>query len=433
MKVLLLASFLDQEVRKHDIFKKDSLVYHKLIRAFGLPERVGKLNDHAPWVRNIIKFLEKQDDVELHVIGPQIRLKKNLVEFEDERVRYYFYSSEWTSLVRISKKYKLWKKLQLSGYYTKRILEKVKPDIVVLSGAENPVVSVSILYAEKYPRYCLCQTVYNNPDREKYGKPKKINQETEKDIFSQLQFFGVFSKMHYDLLKTMRPDATIFKYGYPSTGKLLEPIETEKQYDFVNFALMHGSRKGTPDSIQALAIVKKTFPKVTLNIVGGYDEAGLLRLKELVKNLNLEENVIFTPFFEKKSDLLLHVQKSRFAVLPCKMDNTAGTMTQSMQLGLPLVVYKTPGTPSFNKEKECALIAEHCNVEDLASKMLLLMESPEKAELLRKNAREFQVKLIEYKKKNGDRLIANFKAIIDNYHNGTPIPQEQLFNPEFDN
>lgn len=432
MKILLIAGFLDEEVRKHDIFKKDNPFFHKLVHLFRLPPRVGNLNDHAPWVRSIISFLETQEEIDLHVFGPQIRLKKPLTEFESSGVKYHFYSSEWTSLLRKINRYILWKRLINADFYFKKVLAKVNPDLVVLSGAENPATSISILYADKYPRYCLCQTIYNNPERAKYHSPNKLIQEMEKDIFSKLHFFGVYCKMHYDLLRKMKPDAIIFKYGYPSKGVLLEPTEMEKVFDFVNFALMHGSRKGTTDSIQALAIVKQKFPNVTLNIVGGCDESVRAMLDSMVKELGLEDNVTFTPFFEKKRDLLLHVQKSRFAVLPCKLDHTSGTMNQSMQLGLPLVVYKTTGTPTFNREKECVLIAEKGNVEELAQHMLTLLAQPEKAEQLAKNAREYQEKKAEYNKGNGDRLIANFKAIIENFQRGTPIPQNQLFNPETD-
>ena len=432
MKVLLIAGFLDEEVRKQDIFKKDSPFFHKLVRLFRLPSRVGNLNDHAPWVRSIISFIETQEDIDLHVFGPQIRLKKHLTEFELRGVKYHFYSSEWTSLLRKFNRYNLWKRLKNADFYFKKVLAKINPDLVVLSGAENPATSVSILYADKYPRYCLCQTIYNNPERACYSIPNKLIQDMEKDIFSNLQFFGVYSKMHYDLLKKMKPEASIFKFGYPSKGKLLEPVETEKQFDFVNFALMHGSRKGTPDSIRALALVKQKHPKVSLNIVGGFNEDGRAEMEQLVKELRLEENVTFTSFFEQQSDLLLHIQKSHFAVLPCKLDHVSGTMNQSMQLGLPLVVYKTTGTPAFNHEKECVLIAEKENVEELAQHMLTLMEHPEKAEMLANNAREYQKNMMEQKKQNGERLVANFKAIVENYRNGTPIPQEQLFDPEKD-
>lgn len=430
MKILLIAGFNNQDIRQLNIFKKSNFFFHWLIRLFGLPPRVGLLNDSAPWITELISFFETRNDIELHVVGPKIRLKRRLSEFELRGVKYHLFSSEWTSFLRITEKYSLWKTFQLSGYYTRKILNKVKPDLVVLSGAENPAVAVSIFSAAKYPRYCLCQTVYNNPERTRFGLLKKINQETELEIFSQLRFFGVYSKLHYDLLKSINPDAIVFKFNFPTRCNLLESINVKKQYDFVNYALMHGERKGTPDTIKALAIVKNIFPKVTLNIVGGCDESIRIKLNEKVKDLGLEENVTFTPFFEKKSELLQHVQKSRFAVLPCKLDHISRTMTQSMQLGLPLVVYKTTGTPAFNREKECVLIAEKGNVEALAQHMLTLMEHPEKAELLARNAREYQEKNAERYKEDGERLIENFKAIIENYQHGTSIPQNQLFNPE---
>lgn len=432
MKIVLIAGFSNPEIREHLVFKKDHKLYHWLIRLFHLPARVWEFRDHAPWIPSLISDLENREDVELHVVGPQIRLKNHVEEFSLRGVHYHFYRSDLTSLLRKVGNYRVWKSLQNASRTTSRIIRRINPDIVVLSGAENPATSINILYAKDYPRLCLCQTIYNNPERSQYSNPNRLIQEMEKDIFSHLQYFGVYCGMHYRLLRKFRPNATIFKFGYPSKGKLLDPVEVEKEYDFVNFALMHGSRKGTTDSIQALAIVKKKYPNVTLNIVGGCDPAGLENLTQMCEQLGVTENVIFTPFFEKKEDLILHVQKSRFAVLPCKLDHTSGTMSQSMQLGLPLVVYKTTGTPAFNREKQCALIAEKENVEELAQHMLSLMDNPELAEELRRNAHEFQEHKAKEHKLNGDRLIATMKAVIDNYRDGTPIPEVYLFNLEKD-
>lgn len=430
MRLLLIAGFLDADVREQKIFRKDSRLFHWVIKMFGLPSRVGYHNDHAPWVRSLISFLENQENIDLHVVGPQIRLKKRIVEYEQRGVHYHFYNSEWSSLLRIINHYRIWKRLQTAGPLTRRIARKVNPDLVILSGTENPATSISILYVNKYPRYCLCQTVYNNPERALYSIPNRLIQDMEKDIISELQFFGVYSEMHYKLLREMNPNAFIFKFGYPSNGILLEPIETAKQFDFVNFALKHGSRKGTQDSIQALALVKKVFPNVTLNIVGGLDDSVRSQIDCLVKELDLNNNVIITPFFREKKDLLIHIQKSRFAVLPCKLDYTSGTMIQAMQLGLPLVVYRTQGTPLFNSKKECALIAEKNDIIGLASKMLYLMENPNEAALLSRNAREIQEKIILRSRENGSHLINNFTAIINNDRIGVPIPENQLFNPE---
>lgn len=432
MKIVLIAGFSNAEIREHLEFKKDHKWYHWLIRMFRLPARVGVIHDYASWVPSIISVIERQDDMELHVVGPQIRLKKSMETFQLRGVTYHFYQSEWTSLIRILNKYKLWKRLQRSSHYVKLVIDEVKPDLIVLSGAENPATSIGILASDKYPRLCLCQTIYNNPERSQYSNLNSLKLDMEMDIFRQLKYFGVYSSMHYSLLRDYRQDATIFKFGYPSKGTLLVPSEVKKEFDFVNFALMHGSRKGTPDSIRALANVKKKYPEVTLNIVGGCDPKGMKQLKALVSELDLVKNVIFTPFFENRSDLLLHVQMSRFAVLPCKLDHTSGTMSQSMQLGLPLVVYKTTGTPSFNREKQCVLIAEKGNVKELAQHMMSLMENSDLAETLRKNAREFQEKKAEIAKQNGIRLVETFKAVIEKEQQGKDIPQELFFNPEKD-
>lgn len=432
MKIVLIAGFSNPEIRNHLQIRKDSKWYLSLIRLFRLPARVGELRDYASWVPSIIGCVEQEKDIELHVVVHQKRLKQSVQTFQLRGVTYHVYQSEWTSLMRICNNYRLWKRLQRSTHYVQQVVDEVKPDLIVLSGAENPATSIGILASDKYPRLCLCQTIYNNPERSQYSNPDSLKLEMEMDIFHHLNYFGVYSSMHYNLLREFRPEATIFKFGYPSKGMLLEPSEVKKEYDFVNFALMHGSRKGTPDSIQALAIVKKKYPNVTLNIVGGCDQKGMEQLKSLVAELDLEANVSFTPFFEKRSDLLLHVQKSRFAVLPCKLDHTSGTMTQSMQLGLPIVVYKTTGTPSFNREKQCALIAEKGNVEELAQHMLSLLENPELADTLRKNAREFQEKKAEMSKLNGNRLIETFKAVVAREQQGKDIPEELLFNTDRD-
>lgn len=433
IKILLIVGFSDSEIREHLSFRKESKLFHNLIKLFRLPARVGHIKDHALWVRNIILDFEKRDDIELHVAGPHIRLKNSIEEFESRGVRYHFFRSEFSAFARLIKNYHLWKFLQRSGYYTQKILKRVNPDLVILSGAENPVTSVSILYANQYPRLCLCQTVYNDPEMHRFSAGDSLKIAVEQAILSEVRYIGVYCKKHYDLVKQqITEDQYVFKYNYPPRGKLLEPTETAKKYDFVNFAATHGKGKGSHDSIRALAIVKKNYPEVTLNIVGGCSEKVKKELLELIKELGLESNVIFTPFFEDRNDVLLHIQQSRFAVLPSKVDNTSGTMSQAMSLGIPIVVYKTSGTPAFNKEKECALIAEMDDVEGLANHMLTLMENPEKAEMLKKNGRWYIENRMHLHSNNWERLVNCFLPIIDNYKNGSPIPTEGLFNPETD-
>ena len=433
-KILLISGFTNSEIREHLTFRKNNVFFHYLIKLFHLPVRVGEFRDTTPWVRSIIEYYEGREDIELHVMAPHILLDHPVQSFVMRDVTYHYYRSEFTSFVRLVKSYKIWKMLQRTGHYAKKIIKEVKPDLIVLSGAENPQSSVSVLYAGGYPRVCLCQVVYNDPDRYKYTRPNHLIAKLEKDVFANLNYFGVYCKKHYELLKQQTNNKYIFKYNYPprSNVKAIKLNHIEKQYDFVNFAAAHSLAKGTHDSIRALALVKREYPNVTLNIVGGCDEKLKIELSQLIKELGLEDNVIFTPFFEKRIDLIFHIQKSRFAVLPCKLDNTSGTMNQSMHYGIPLIVYKTMGTMAFNKDMECALIAEMNDINGLANHMLTLMNDADRAERLKRNAIRYRETLRDSSRTNWERMTIGFQYIIDNYKNGVAIPQELLFDPRKD-
>ncbi len=433
LKVCMVCHFSNAEVRLHLPLDESRKLYTFVRKMLGMPTKGKVYGDIAPWDTSTINYFRDRGDIELHVISAHSGLKKRMVSFENQGVHYNFVKCEVaTMLKRVIPNAKIWQMLNPMVKDVHHLIGEIKPDIVLLIGLENAYYSGTVLGIKDYPVYGLCQTIYNNPERTVYSEVDSKNAITEMKILNEHRYFGVYCKKHYDLLKELAPGVNIFKFGYPSKGTILKPTLCEKKYDFVNFAMGMSAKKGFTDAIEAIAIVKKTYPNVRLNLVGGGSLEQKNKLAYLAEGLGVKENVLFTPFFEKQSDMFLHIQQSRFALLPCKMDNVSGTMTQAMQLGLPMVVYKTTGTPALNREKECVLIAENSNIEDLAAKMLDLMDHPEKAEVLAQNAREFQEKRAEINKGNGDRLVANMRAIIDNYRNGILIPQEQLFNPDYD-
>ena len=428
----MICHFSNSDVRER--LPLDSRRFYALVRRFlGMPTKGKGYGDIAPWDTGIINAFRERDDVDLHVISAHQGLKKRVVSYEDKRIHYNFVRCDIANMLKqLIHNDDLWRKFNPMAMDVHRLVSRINPDIVLLVGLENAYYSSTVLGIKDYPVYGLCQTIYNNPERGLYGEVDKKNASTEIAILKQHKYFGVYCRKHYDLLRKLAPDAIIFKYGFPSNGKLLQPKPCEKTYDFVNFAMSMSNIKGFTDAIEATAIVKRTHPDVRLNLVGGSTAEQKAELTQLVEHLNLQNNVTFTPFFEKQQDLFHHIQQSRFALLPCKMDNVSGTMTQSMQLGLPLVVYKTTGTPALNREKECVLIAEHNSIADLATKMNLLLENPAKATTLSENAREYQENRMARENQNTERLITNMKAIVANYRHNTPIPDKQLFNPEKD-
>lgn len=427
IKVVLICHFSTKDIRGN--LKLDNRRLYAFLRGvLRMSEKNNSYGDIAPWVTYIIDNLSRRSDLELHVISAHTGLKGFTSSFQINKVNYYFVKADYTTfLKRLIKNDKLWRMLNPMRFVVKKIVNKISPDVVNLIGAENAYISGTILNIHNFPIYVLCQTIYNNPNRSLYGQVDSKNATTESLIFQKEQYFAVHGKMHYDLLISMKPNAIIFDWKPFSPLPEVE-IVSNKQFDFVNFAMELSSKKGFHDSIKALAEVKHKYPKVKLNIVGGSDSSVKSELLNLIDSLGLQNNVVFTPFFAAQEDLFQHLQYSRFAVLPCKMDNIAGTMLQAMHYGLPLVVYETSGTPLLNEEKETVLIAENSNVSCLAKKMLELLDNPHKARQLQKHAVEYSAK---YSNNNEivDRLISQYRAIINHYYHNIPIPKDLYFIP----
>jgi glycosyltransferase involved in cell wall biosynthesis len=310
----------------------------------------------------------------------------------------------------------------------RKIVRNEHPDIVALMGAENAYISGTILGLEKeFPIIFKAQTIYNNPDRGKHGIVDSKNAYVERLIFDAIPYASVTTKMHYKLYRQFNTTSYNFPWSFATTFPECNE-QVSKQYDFVNFAASMSDAKGYADAIKALALVKKHYQNVVLNLVGSAAPEIIKRYHELVSEYGLEKNVIFTPSFEKQEDVFKHIRKSRFAVLPYKLDYISSTTYQVMHYELPVICYQTEGTPTLNKEKECILIAEMNNVEMLAEKMCLLLSNKEKQDLLRKNAKE----LVDKKndgKRISDEIIAGFEAIVNHFNTGEKINSHLICNP----
>lgn len=423
IKVAFVCHFSNAAVREHLPLGERKL-YTLLRKLLRLPTRKRGYGDVAAWDTYMIELLRKRDDIDLHVISAHSGLKRRRCSFEMEGVHYDFVRCDVATMLKhFIPSPALWHKLNPMRPVVHRIVKKAKPDIIALIGAENPHISGTVLGIKNIPLILKCQTIYNNPERVKTGEFDEKNAYVERLIFQDLRYVSVGSGMHCRLFRQFNTTAYNFRW---KLGNLLPEVKPlEKEYDFVNFAMAMIPKKGYPDAIQALAIVKKQYPQVRLNLVGGGSKEDEEALRQLVTSLRLEDNVVFTPFFERQEDLFQHLQKSRFAVLPCKLDSVSGTIRQAMHYGLPVVCYKTEGTPKINNEKECVLIAENGSVEDLASKMLLVLGNKEKAEELRLNAKEYSCRWDD-DEGNQRQMVDTFFAVVNNYCNGTPVPERLL-------
>lgn len=431
-KAILLCHFSNEEIRAQlpvSISGLEAIVR----RLLGKSNKAAKGNDFAPWITNLIREFEKFDDLELHVVAPVSNLSKRIVEFDMRGVHYHFFKGslsfpfEQLAAKTTGSKHRFTHNTRL----VQALVEKIKPDIVNLVGSENPYYSATILGIKNIPVYVTAQTVYTNPDRMRLsGHVSKLRWNIELKIHRKESYFGCGGRMHRDLILRNNPNAIIFKKFFPIQRPTAVKPE-KKIYDFVSFSQSVSAKKGADDAVEALYLVRKKYPEVKLNLIGHFNAAsdhGKNLLKR-IDELGLTKNVVFSPYFPKHEDMHQHTQKSRFALLPVKLDIISGSIIEAILLDLPLVTYRTTGTPYINKDGECILISAIGDIEALANNMIKLMESPELAERNKIKAKEFVNRTFD-NKLSAERLFENYKAVVNHYNKGTAIPDELLFSTE---
>ena len=425
IKVALICHFSNKAVREH--LPLDSRKFYSRIRSlFGFPKKSDGYVDLASWDTNLIDNLSGRDDVELYVISAHSGLKRSQVHFSIDNVRYWFLRCELATMMKhFIKSPALWHKLNPMRRRVRCIIHKINPDIVALVGAENAYISGTALGLEnEYPVIVKTQTIYNNPKRAELGSFDAKNSFVEKRIFNRIKYFSVTTKTHCDLFRTYNSSAYNLKWSFATSFP--EVSQLPKEFDFVNFAMTMSVKKGYHDALRALAIVKTSFPDVKLNLVGGGTDVEIRAVNQLVEQLGLSENVVLTPLFPNQSDMFQHIQKSRFALLPCKLDYVASTIRQAMYYRLPVICYNTEGTSRLNIGGERVLIAANGDYKDLASKMLVFLNDPMTADRLRNAAKDYADSRND-NKKISDQIVADFKAVIDNFRFKIPIPEDLLY------
>jgi len=298
--------------------------------------------------------------------------------------------------------------------------------VLVLIGAENPYYSITALDVRNKPLIVFCQTVYSNPDRQRLsGQVDMHRWNLEQQIHASTRYFGCGARMHRDLVLKNNPEAIVFKIRFPEIRPRLI-VDIKKDHDFVFFAAGVTKKKGIEDAILALSQVKMKFPRVTLDVVGKCAADYKAHLLDMITKLDLDGNIEFHEYFPQQSDMHAHIQHAKYALLPVKLDAIPGTIRESLMLDLPVVTYRTTGTPHLNKYGEAVLLCEIDDIDALAKNMIRVMTESALEQNMLKNARKY-VDIEFDNKRNTDRLVSMFYTVYDHYHGRSDIPEDLVF------
>ena len=390
-----------------------------------------KYSDYAPWISSLLKEFEKSNDIELHVIIPHAGLKKLTYTFSKNGIFYYVYKpdlpfihKQWPLFFPIHK----WTKFIKNRILIKYFINKIKPDLINLHGAECSHFSISVLDIKKIPIYVCIQGIYSNPLRfNNFVKPDKLRIKVEKQIHEKCNYFGIFSPFFEDLIRKDNKNPIFLKQSYVLPTKLPENINyLEKKYDFVFFGWV-SEVKGIDKVIEAVSLISKQKKDVSLLIIGNATNEYLSFLKCKINELGLEENITFVGHLATITEVYELVTSAKVSVVSSKFDNLPSTILESIFLGLPVVATSVGGIPYLNKDGETILLSKYGDTEELAYNMKRLLDDPELGQTLAKKCKEFI-----FNEFGGEitvrRYVSQYLAIIDNFKLGIQIPIELRFN-----
>ncbi|MEM3586480.1 MAG: glycosyltransferase family 4 protein [Candidatus Jordarchaeaceae archaeon] len=142
------------------------------------------------------------------------------------------------------------------------------------------------------------------------------------------------------------------------------------------------------DLIEALFYVRKKIQDVKLWVVGRGDSSYLTGLRQFIDKLGLANSTTFFGYVDEKTKTNL-LSRSHLLVFPSVREGWGITVIEANACGTPAIAYNVPGLRDSIINNETGLLAESGDVEDLAEKIVTVLEDAGLREKLSRNALEY--------------------------------------------
>jgi glycosyltransferase involved in cell wall biosynthesis len=161
--------------------------------------------------------------------------------------------------------------------------------------------------------------------------------------------------------------------------------------------------------IAAFRRVKDQMPGARLMIVGTGDY--LVELQKLAKALDLAGAIEF-PGFVSQEEKVERMRRAHVSVLPSLKEGWGLTNIEANSVGTAVIAANTPGLRDSVRDGVTGLLYEHGNTDELATKLLSVLQDQELREQLERGALEWAERF------SWDNAARQFETLIRNYVNG---------------
>lgn len=388
----------------------------------------------SPWIQEILNLFKDKDDIELHIVAPNYQTNKNF-NFLKNNLYYHFYRYSPYYIPKaiiylynfIFNKSKggngLSPKANILTFYTcprhsiGRIIKSIKPDLIHLYGSENLDYSVGIFgFLKTYPVLLTIQGyayLQNSPVPFFEKIYHYLRTYVEKKINRQVKYLANLIKSDY--FKPFENNQSFF-YCYPPTRiPCISANNIIKEYDVVFYARIC-KEKGIEDLIKAIELLSKKKVRLKTLIIGKSSSSYIDYLKVIIVNNGIDDLFTFAGFIDDHEEVYIQAAKARMLVLPTHNDGFNNTIREAMQMKLPVVANAVGGIPIANKNQECITLTKLGDVEDLANKILIVLNDTQRTDRLLNNA--YNEMCTRYNPQGIYEMTLNiYQKVVTDYHN----------------
>lgn len=144
--------------------------------------------------------------------------------------------------------------------------------------------------------------------------------------------------------------------------------------------------KGQDEAIRAVSLLVKKGLDVYLDIAGDGEPRDIQYLKNLSDDLRIADRVTFLGFVDNPESVWNMVD----IVLVCSRAEAFGRVTvEAMMAGRPVVAANSGATPEIVQDQVTGLLYQPGNPEDLAEKVLTLIQNPDFARTIALSAQQY--------------------------------------------
>lgn len=259
--------------------------------------------------------------------------------------------------------------------FIRREVKKNNPDRVLVFGDWFSPITLLALIGLKFPVYISDRTIPNYkfkfpiPQLKKWLYPKSAGfiAQTKRSKEYKEKIFG--SKLRIEVIPNALPD-------------LINDTEVNAQKsNKIIYVGRFAWEKDPEILIRSMAFVTKKHPNWVLEMAG---TGPLLNpMKELVKTLNLESNIVF---LGKVSQVATLYKSADVLVLPSVVEGFPNTLIEAMSFGLPCICFTDIPYEDIITPKVDGCVVSNRSAELLANAMMELIEDENLRVSMGKNA-----------------------------------------------